>query len=35
MYFKMLTSDGQISYLFKPIIEALQETGGQLDRYEI
>lgn len=35
MYFDTLNSEEQISQLIKPIIEVLQEAGGQLDRSEI
>ena len=30
-----LSSDGKIAYLIKPILKALQEAGGQLERAEI
>lgn len=32
LYYDTLNSEQQISYLIKPIIEVLQEAGGQLDR---
>ncbi len=35
MYYDILNSEQQISYLIKPIIEMLQEAGGQLERSEI
>lgn len=35
MYYDTLNSEQQISYLIKPIIEVLQEAGGQLERSEI
>ena len=35
MYFDTLNSEQQVSYLIKPIIEVLQEAGGQLERSEI
>ena len=35
LYYDTLNSEQQISYLIKPIIEVLQEAGGQLDRSEI
>ena len=35
MYFDTLNSEKQVSYLIKPIIEVLQEAGGQLERSEI
>lgn len=35
LYYDTLNSEQQISYLIKPIIEVLQESGGQLDRSEI
>ena len=35
MYFDTLSSEEQVSYLIKPIIEVLQEAGGQLERSEI
>lgn len=35
MYYDALNSEEQTSYLIKPIIEVLQEAGGQLDRSEI
>lgn len=35
MYYDKLNSEEQISYLIKPIIRALQEAGGQLERSEI
>lgn len=35
MYYDTLDSDEQISYLIKPIIQVLQEAGGQLERAEI
>ena len=35
MYYDTLNSEEQISYLMKPIIEVLQEAGGQLERSEI
>lgn len=35
MYYDKLNSEQQVSYLIKPIIEVLQEAGGQLDRSEI
>ena len=34
LYYDTLNSEQQISYLIKPIIEVLQEVGGQLDRSE-
>ncbi|MBD9220040.1 MAG: Mrr restriction system protein [Clostridiales bacterium] len=35
MYYDELSSEDKISYLIKPIIEVLQEAGGQLERSEI
>lgn len=35
MYYDTLNSEQQVSYLIKPIIEVLQEAGGQLERSEI
>ncbi len=35
IYFDTLTSEDQIASLIKPIVEVLQEAGGQLDRSEI
>ena len=35
IYFDKLGTEEQVSYLIKPIIEVLQEAGGQLDRSEI
>ena len=35
IYYDTLNTEMQISYLIKPIIEVLQEAGGQLDRSEI
>lgn len=35
MYYDTLNSEQQVSYLIKPIIEVLQEAGGQLERPEI
>lgn len=35
MFYEDLNSEQQISYLIKPIIEVLQEAGGQLDRSAI
>lgn len=35
MFYDTLNSEEQISYLMKPIIEVLQEAGGQLERSEI
>lgn len=35
MYYDTLNSEQQISFLIKPIIEVLQEAGGQLERSEI
>lgn len=35
MYYDTLNSEEQVSYLIKPIIEVLQEAGGQLERSEI
>ena len=35
MNIKQLSSDGKIAYLIKPILEVLQEAGGQLERSEI
>lgn len=35
MYFDTLNNERQVSYLIKPIIEVLQEAGGQLERSEI
>ena len=32
---KTLSSEGKIAYLIKPILKVLQETGGQLERFEI
>ena len=31
LYYDTLNSEQQISYLIKPIIEVLQEAGGQLE----
>lgn len=33
MYFDTLDSEQQISFLIKPILQVLQEAGGQLDRF--
>lgn len=35
MFYDELNSEQQVSYLMKPIIQVLQEAGGQLERYEI
>lgn len=35
MNIKQLSSDSKIAYLIKPILKALQEAGGQLERSEI
>lgn len=35
IYYDTLNTEMQVSYLIKPIIEVLQEAGGQLDRSEI
>lgn len=35
MFFDTLNNEQQVSYLIKPIIEVLQEAGGQLERSEI
>ena len=35
MNIKQLSSDGKIPYLIKPILNVLQEAGGQLERSEI
>ena len=35
MYFDTLDSEQQISFLIKPILQVLQEAGGQLDRSEM
>ncbi len=35
MNLKSLSSEGKIAYLIKPILKALQEAGGQLERAEI
>ncbi len=35
MTLKQLSSEGKIAYLIKPILNALQEAGGQLERAEI
>ncbi len=35
MFYDTLNSEEQVSYLIKPIIEVLQEAGGQLERSEI
>lgn len=35
MYYDTLSSEEQVSYLIKPIIEVLQAAGGQLERSEI
>ena len=35
MYFDTLDSEQKISFLIKPILQVLQEAGGQLDRSEI
>lgn len=35
MYYDTLNSEQQVSYLIRPIIEVLQEAGGQLERSEI
>ncbi len=35
MYYDTLNSEKQVSYLIKPILEVLQEAGGQLERSEI
>lgn len=35
MNLKLLSSEGKIAYLIKPILRVLQEAGGQLERSEI
>lgn len=35
MFYDTLNSEEQISYLIKPILQVLQEAGGQLERSEI
>ncbi|MDD3414363.1 MAG: restriction endonuclease [Lachnospiraceae bacterium] len=35
MFYDELNSEQQVSYLMKPIIQVLQEAGGQLERSEI
>lgn len=35
MYYDTLSSEEQVTHLIKPIIEVLQEAGGQLERSEI
>lgn len=35
MFYDTLNTEDQVSYLIKPIIEVLQEVGGQLKRTEI
>lgn len=35
MFYDTLNTEEQVSYLIKPIIEVLQEAGGQLERAEI
>lgn len=35
MELKVLSSDGKIAYLIKPILKVLQDAGGQLERSEI
>ena len=35
IFFDTLNNEQQVSYLIKPIIEVLQEAGGQLERSEI
>lgn len=35
MYYDTLNSEERVSYLIKPILEALQAAGGQLERSEI
>lgn len=35
IYYDKLNTEEQVSYLIKPIIEVLQEAGGQLDRSKI
>ena len=35
MFYDELNSEEQVSYLMKPIIQVLQEAGGQLERSEI
>lgn len=35
MFYDTLNTEEQVSYLIKPIIEVLQEVGGQLERAEI
>lgn len=35
MHYDTLSSEEQVSYLIKPIIEVLQAAGGQLERSEI
>lgn len=35
MFYDTLNTEDQVSYLINPIIEVLQETGGQLEWAEI
>ena len=35
MYFSKLSHEDRLKYLLKPILEVLQESGGQLTRSEI
>ena len=35
MFYDTLNSEEQVSYLIKPILQVLQEAGGQLERSEI
>ena len=32
MFYDTLNTEDQVSYLIKPIIEVLQEAGGQLEK---
>ena len=35
MFYDDLNTEEQVSYLIKPILQVLQEAGGQLERSEI
>ena len=35
MFYDDLNTEEQVSYLIKPIVQVLQEAGGQLERSEI
>lgn len=35
MFYDDLNTEEQVSYLIKPILQVLQEAGGQLERSEL